>query len=63
MYLRLSEDVNYLNNHKAIITNHWTGEVQQCIFTPDKQYACKPGESIEVPWYMSVVQNTVDAFK
>ncbi|AEC21732.1 hypothetical protein PT7_3192 [Pusillimonas sp. T7-7] len=63
LYFSLSKDVNYVDNHKAVVRNHWTGEVQQCIVTPDKKFACKPGESIPVPWYMAIVQNTFDAFK
>src|SRR3546814_7132111 len=63
LYFSLSKDVNYVDNHKAVVTNHWTGEVQQCIVTPDKKFSCKPGDSIAVPWYMSIVQHTFDAFR
>lgn len=62
LYFALAQEVKHLPNHQAIVTNHWTGEVKHCVIAPDKTQTCRPGEAIAVPWYMALVQHTVESF-
>lgn len=61
LYFALAKDVKNLPDSRAVVTNHWTGEVKQCIITPDRKWACKPAEPISVPWYMAIVQHTFES--
>src|SRR5690606_36248384 len=58
LYVALSKDTQHLDDHRIIVTNHWTGEVKRCVVTPDQKHTCRPCKSVEVPWYLAIVQHT-----
>lgn len=62
LYFSLSKDIKHLDDNRAVVTNHWTGEVKRCIVTPNQNWACNPADPIAVPSYMSIVQNTFESF-
>lgn len=62
LYFAKAKDVKRLTDHRTIVTNHWTGEVKHCIITPGQSWVCQAAESIPVPWYMAIVQHTVESF-
>ena len=62
LYASLSKDTQYIGKNRTVVTNHWTGEVKRCVVAPDQKLACRPADSIEVPWYMAIVQHTFESF-
>ena len=61
LYFSLSKDVKHITDNTIVVTNHWTGEVKQCLIAPNGSWACSPAPSIPVPWYMAMVQHTVES--
>lgn len=61
LYFSLSKDVKPITDNTVAVTNHWTGEVKHCVVAPDRSYVCKPADPVPVPWYMAIVQHTVES--
>lgn len=62
IYFVLSKDVKHLTDNTITVTNHWTGAVKDCLVAPNGTWTCQPADSIPVPWYMEIVQHTVESF-